>query len=107
MPSSYSRSDHAQGKGSPETDEMIPACADAISEKPSTYLERIYYDTVVYSEGALQLCVDVGGAGNVLYGSDYPHNIGDMAGCLSRVNGLSPDIAARVRDGNARRIFNL
>ena len=87
--------------------EMIPACAEAISEKPSTYLEKIYYDSVVYSEGALQLCIDVGGAGNVLYGSDYPHNIGDMAGCLSRVNGLAPDVAARVRDGNARRIFNL
>ena len=87
--------------------EMIPACAEAISEKPSTYLEKIYYDSVVYSQGALALCVDVGGADRVLYGSDYPHNIGDMAGCLSRVNALAPGVAARVRDGNARRIFNL
>jgi aminocarboxymuconate-semialdehyde decarboxylase len=87
--------------------EMIPACADAISEKPSTYLEKIWYDSVVYSQGALQMCVDVAGAGNVLYGSDYPHNIGDMSGCLGRVNSLAPDVAARVRDGNAKRIFNL
>jgi len=43
----------------------------------------------------------------VLYGSDYPHNIGDMVGCLARVNGLATDVAARVRDGNAKRIFNL
>lgn len=87
--------------------EMIPACADAISEKPSTYLEKVYYDTVVYSPEALQLCIDVAGPGNVLYGSDYPHNIGDMEGCLSRVNALAPDIAAGIRDGNAKRIFNL
>jgi aminocarboxymuconate-semialdehyde decarboxylase len=87
--------------------EMIPACAEVIREKPSTYLEKIYYDSVVYSQAALDLCVDVAGAGNVLYGSDYPHNIGDMAGCLSRVNALAPDVAARVRDGNAKRIFNL
>ena len=87
--------------------EMIPACADAISEKPSTYLEKIWYDSVVYSQGALQMCVDVAGPDNVLYGSDYPHNIGDMAGCLGRVNNLAPDVAARVRDGNAKRIFNL
>ena len=87
--------------------EMIPACADAISEKPSTYLEKIYYDTVVYSPEALQLCIDVAGPGNVLYGADYPHNIGDMKGGLSRVNALAPGIAASIRDGNAKRIFNL
>lgn len=87
--------------------EMIPACSDVIKEKPSTYLERIYYDSVVYSQGALDLCIDVAGPDNVLYGSDYPHNIGDMAGCLSRVNSLAPDVAARVRDGNAKRIFNI
>ncbi len=87
--------------------EMIPACADVIKEKPSTYLERIYYDSVVYSQGALNLCVDVAGPDNVLYGSDYPHNIGDMAGCLSRVNALAPDVARRVSDANARRIFGI
>jgi len=87
--------------------EMIPACADVIKEKPSTYLEKIYYDSVVYSPGALNLCLEVAGPDNVLYGSDYPHNIGDMSGCLARVNGLVPDVAARVRDGNAKRIFNL
>lgn len=87
--------------------EMIPACSDAIQEKPSTYLEKIYYDSVVYSAGALNLCLDVAGPNNVLYGSDYPHNIGDMVGCLARVNGLASDVAARVRDGNAKRIFNL
>jgi aminocarboxymuconate-semialdehyde decarboxylase len=87
--------------------EMIPACAEVIRERPSSYLEKVYYDSVVYSQGALDLCVDVAGAGNVLYGSDYPHNIGDMAGCLSRVNALAPDVAARVRGGNAKRIFNL
>ena len=87
--------------------EMIPACSDVISEKPSTYLEKIYYDSVVYAQGALDLCVAVAGSANVLYGSDYPHNIGDMAGCLSRVNALPPDVATRVRDGNAKRIFNL
>ena len=48
--------------------EMIPACSDAIQEKPSTYLEKIYYDSVVYSAGALNLCLDVAGPNNVLYG---------------------------------------
>jgi aminocarboxymuconate-semialdehyde decarboxylase len=88
--------------------EMIPACAEVIKDKPSTYLQRIYYDTVVYDAGALDLCIAVAGsADNVLYGSDYPHNIGDMAGCLARVNARPRDQAARIAGKNAERIFRL
>ena len=55
--------------------EMIPACAEVIKEKPSTYLQRIWYDTVVYDQRALDLCIAVAGSDErVLYGSDYPHN---------------------------------
>ena len=85
---------------------MIPACSEVIKDKPSSYLQRIFYDAVVYAQDALDLCIKVGGSDNVLYGSDYPHNIGDMAGCLSRVNALDSSTAAKVRDGNAMRIFN-
>jgi aminocarboxymuconate-semialdehyde decarboxylase len=87
--------------------EMIPACSEVIKERPSEYLQRIYYDSVVYSPDALDLCIKVGGTDNVMFGSDYPHNIGDMKGCLGRVNGLDSTTAAKVRDGNALRIFNL
>jgi len=88
--------------------EMIPACRAVIKEKkPSSYLQRILYDTVVYDRRALQMCLEVGGADNVLYGSDYPHNIGDMAGCLARVNALPADQARRVAGANARRVFGI
>jgi len=88
--------------------EKIPACSSAIKDKPSSYLKRIYYDTVVYEQDALALCIKVAGsADNVLYGSDYPHNIGDMAGCLARVNALPVDEAKRVAGKNAERIFKL
>lgn len=86
--------------------EMIPAASDVIKDKPSTYLERIWYDAVVYSPDALDLCLKVGGSDNVMFGSDYPHNIGDMSGCLSRVNALDATTAAKVRYGNALKIFN-
>jgi len=87
--------------------EMIPACAEVIQEKPSSYLARIYYDSVVYTQEALELCIKVGGEENMLYGSDYPHNIGDMSGCLARVDALQSCVAAKVRNGNAMRIFKL
>jgi len=47
------------------------------------------------------------GTDNVLYGSDYPHNIGDMKGCLSRVDALPGDVREKVRGGNAGKIFRL
>ena len=63
--------------------EMIPACSSVIKDKPSEYLKRIWYDTVVYDQRALEMCIAVAGSPDrVLYGSDYPHNIGDMEGCL-------------------------
>jgi aminocarboxymuconate-semialdehyde decarboxylase len=87
--------------------ENMPACRERISAKPSTYLKRIYYDSVVFQQESLELALKVGGSENVLYGSDYPHNIGDMKGCLARVDALPPALRDAVRGGNAMRIFRL
>jgi aminocarboxymuconate-semialdehyde decarboxylase len=79
-----------------------------IKEQPSNYLQRIWYDTVVYDPRALDLCIAVaGGADRLLYGSDYPHNIGDMAGCLARVKERPAGEVARIAGKNAERIFRL
>ena len=83
------------------------ACRTKTETRPSEYLRRIYYDSVTYSPGALALCIEVGGADRVLYGSDYPHNIGDMKGILARVDALPATQRDAVRGANARRIFNL
>lgn len=78
-----------------------------ISRPPSEYLRHIYYDAVVYRQEALELCINVGGADHVMYGSDYPHNIGDMKGCLARVDALPAGQREKVRGGNAQRIFKI
>jgi aminocarboxymuconate-semialdehyde decarboxylase len=83
----------------------IPACREKISVEPSSYLPQIYADAVLVSPEALDLCVKVFGADNVMYGSDYPHTIGDLPGCLKRVNGLAGSARDKVRGTNARRIF--
>ena len=85
----------------------IPACREKISTRPTEYLQGIYADAVVFAPGVLGLCVDTFGADNVLYGSDYPHTIGDMPGCLERVNALSDHARDKVRGANARRVFGL
>jgi aminocarboxymuconate-semialdehyde decarboxylase len=87
--------------------ETIPACRAAIKALPSTYLRRIFYDTVVYEPRALAMCIEAGGADNVLYGTDFPHNVGDMNGILALVRGLPGEQARKVAGENARRIFRI
>jgi len=87
--------------------DTMPACRERISKRPSAYLKRIYYDSVVFQQESLELAIKVGGADKVLYGSDYPHNIGDMKGCLARVDALPSAQRDAVRGGNAMRIFRL
>lgn len=87
--------------------ETIPACRAAIKAPPSAYLRRIFYDTVVYEPRALEMCVAVAGAENVLYGTDFPHNVGDMQGILALVRGLPGDTARKVAGANAKRVFGI
>ena len=83
----------------------IPACREKISIEPSEYMPRIYADSVLFSPESLALCVKEFGADNVMYGSDYPHTIGDMPGCLARVDGLPDAQRDKVRGFNAQRVF--
>lgn len=85
----------------------MPAARVKISQQPSAYLRRIYYDSVVFRQDALAMCISVAGDDRVLYGSDYPHNIGDMKGCLARVDALPAGQRDAVRGENAKRLFGL
>ncbi|HWI36358.1 MAG TPA: amidohydrolase family protein [Burkholderiales bacterium] len=85
----------------------IPAARSKTVEPPRNYMRRIYVDTVVFRQDVLEMCVSVCGTDNVLYGSDYPHTIGDMAGCLSRVDALPDLTREKVKGWNAQRIFRL
>ena len=79
----------------------------SIKEPPSTYLRRLYFDSIVYRQSTLEFLVQEVGADHVLYGSDYPFRIGDMKGVLSRVDALPPEQRDAIRSGNALRIFDL
>jgi aminocarboxymuconate-semialdehyde decarboxylase len=83
----------------------IPACREKIQRKPSEYLSKIYVDAVLFSHEALALTRQVMGDHNILYGSDYPHTIGDMPGTIRRVNALPPVARNLIRGANAQRIF--
>ncbi len=85
----------------------MPPARAKISKRPSTYLRRIYYDSVTFTQEALEMCLHVGGENRLMFGSDYPHNIGDMKGCLARVDALPARARDKVRGRNAERLFRL
>jgi aminocarboxymuconate-semialdehyde decarboxylase len=87
--------------------QKMKAASQHTTRPPSDYLRQIYYDAVCYRPEALALAIEIGGADHVMYGSDYPHNIGDMVGCLARVDALPAAQRDAVRGKNAQRIFKL
>jgi len=86
--------------------EFIPACRTKTAERPSLHARRIFADSIAYTDDALAMAVRVFGSTNVLYGSDYPHTIGDPIGSLARVDRLPDGTRERVRGRNAERIFD-
>ena len=53
-------------------------CREHISQPPSAYLKRFYYDTVNFDPNALELAIRFAGTTQILAGSDYPHQIGSI-----------------------------
>lgn len=85
----------------------FPAQREVIDELPSHYAHRIFVDSIVYSVDALRFTVETFGADRVLFGSDYPHLCGRMQEIDAIVSALGPNTAAKIKSGNAERIFDL
>ncbi|WP_156761339.1 amidohydrolase family protein [Microbacterium karelineae] len=69
---------------------------------PSTYLRRMWFDTVVHDERALRDLVDIAGADRVVLGSDFPFDMGlDDPVAFARGAGLPQDAVDAVLAGNA------
>ena len=77
-----------------------------ITNLPSTYLKRIYYDSIIYQGDGLQSLINLAGADRVLFGTDYPH-AADIP-VLKRLAGALPsDQAVKVLGKAAEKIFAL
>ncbi len=57
---------------------LRPELKKIIPDKPSGYLKKLYFDTIVHSVVALQYLVKVVGADRVVIGTDYPMAMGDF-----------------------------
>ena len=85
-----------------------PEPKENISNKPSSYLRLISFDTIVHYAPALEYVIRTMGVGNVLLGSDYPFDMGpqDPVGELKGAK-LSQEDRRKVSSENARKLFRL
>ena len=68
--------------------------AQGLGERPSTYLKKMYYDTAGMPDtNALQLAIHFAGVGQIIFGTDYPQQIGDVAKSIKVVETLDIDEA--------------
>ena len=84
-------------------------CRSVIRGKPSSYLEKFYFDTITFDPGMLRHLVERFGAEQVLLGTDYPYDMGveDPVGFVKKVSGLSARQRNRILGGNAARLLKI
>ena len=95
------RIDHAWG-GRSDSHGGLP-------QPPTTYLERVYVDSVVFRPDQLAALVGFFGADRVLMGTDYPYDMAeyDPIGHIAAVEGLDAAAVAALAGGNAQRLLTL
>jgi aminocarboxymuconate-semialdehyde decarboxylase len=64
-------------------------CRVNIDQPPSTYLKKLYYDTVTFSSYNLRLARDLTGVDHMVMGSDYPHLLGSIERSVSSIEELA------------------
>ncbi len=89
--------------------EAYPECKVNIDEPPSTYLEKIWMDSIIYDEDVLTSTLAYSGAEKIVLGSDHPHQIGDMANAVGRIERLdiSDEDKERILWKNAAELLKM
>jgi aminocarboxymuconate-semialdehyde decarboxylase len=86
-----------------------PDCRVVIKRKPSSYLEKFYFDTITFDRGILKTMVQRFGADHVVLGTDYPYDMGmeQPVDFIGGVPGLTAKEKAMIMGGNAARLLKL
>ncbi len=100
LPSYIGRSDHGFA--------VRPEAA-RIKHKPSEYLKRIYFDSLVYTSEGLRHLIDEVGAAHILLGTDYPFDMGtyEPHKLLAAVPGLTEQEREQILGGNAASLLGI
>jgi aminocarboxymuconate-semialdehyde decarboxylase len=101
LPAYSGRIDHAWGARS-DSHGSLP-------HPPTTYLERLYFDTVVFTPHQLAELVRLFGADRIIMGTDYPFDMADFdpIGHVASVEAFDASTVAAIAGGNARRLLGI
>ena len=83
-------------------------CRAKIDRLPSTYLKKLYYDTVTFSPHTLNMARDLVGVDHMVMGSDYPHLLGSIERSVTSIESLNipQHEKQRIFEGTALSILN-
>lgn len=95
------RMDHAHG--------AREDCRLRIKRAPTSYLKKLYFDTVVFTMHQLEYLASLYGSDHILLGTDYPFDMGmeDPVGFIESAGGLSRNDKAAIMGLNAARLLKL
>ena len=84
-------------------------CRRRIKEKPSSYLRKLYFDTVVFTEHQLEYLVSLYGSDHIVLGTDYPFDMGmdDPVGFVDGADALTASDKAAIVGGNAAQLLGI
>jgi aminocarboxymuconate-semialdehyde decarboxylase len=84
-------------------------CRAHIKRKPTDYLRRLYFDTIMFDPRALGYLVELWGADHLLLGTDYPYDMGDYdpLRAIGAVKKLKAAERAAIAGGNAARLLGI
>ena len=102
LPAYSGRIDHAWG--------ARPDCRGYdLKHKPSDYLKRMYFDTVVFSFDQLKYLIDKFGSNHIIMGTDYPYDMAedDPIEHVLGTDGLSQNDIKLITGGNACSLFKI
>jgi aminocarboxymuconate-semialdehyde decarboxylase len=81
----------------------------SLPQPPTSYLKRVYVDTVVFTPHQLAELVRVFGADHVVMGTDYPYDMADFdpVGHIASTPGFDAATIAALAGGNAKKLLGL
>jgi aminocarboxymuconate-semialdehyde decarboxylase len=80
---------------------------ERIKRRPSAYIRRFFYDTVIFDPDMLEYLVRKAGDAHVVLGSDFPWNEPRPVGFVSDAKGLSKEAKERLLWRNAASLLKL
>jgi aminocarboxymuconate-semialdehyde decarboxylase len=88
--------------------EADPYFRHAIKRPPGDYLRQLYFDTCSQSPESVEFTVKIAGTDRVMFGTDYPFEIGDPEGkrAMPALDSLAPDARRMILHGNAMAVLN-